>query len=206
MGSLYRTGYFFFALAYCGSNLLAIARLFKVGRLLLSAHAVARFHAPCPNHRPTTTRRHTQRSAGAALAMRWLRDFPSRRAPTLAACCRVGAASRCSSRAHAPPMRACPAACPSHSACAEACLLSISPPLSPGPHPDSLLHMLESYGPEAFAAALAGDCDTPELVWTHRMRLQRLVPQVGVGVVWGWGGPTRAARAVRPVASTRCDS
>ena len=37
--------------------------------------------------------------------------------------------------------------------------------------------MLESYGPAAFAAALAGDADTPELVWTHAMRMQRLVPQ-----------------------------
>ena len=44
--------------------------------------------------------------------------------------------------------------------------------------PESLLHVLDSYGPGAFAAALAGDSDTPELVWTHRMRAQRLVPQV----------------------------
>ena len=43
---------------------------------------------------------------------------------------------------------------------------------------ESLLYQLESYGPEAFAAALVGDSDTPELIWTHRMRGQRLVPQV----------------------------
>jgi DnaJ family protein C protein 13 len=44
--------------------------------------------------------------------------------------------------------------------------------------PESLLHMLESYGPDAFAAALAGDAETPELVWTAGMRGQRLVPQM----------------------------
>lgn len=44
--------------------------------------------------------------------------------------------------------------------------------------PESLLYSLESYGPEAFATALAGDADTPELIWTHRMRGQRLVPQM----------------------------
>ena len=44
--------------------------------------------------------------------------------------------------------------------------------------PESLLHVLTSYGAGAFAAALCGDADTPELVWTHCMRAQRLVPQV----------------------------
>jgi DnaJ family protein C protein 13 len=44
--------------------------------------------------------------------------------------------------------------------------------------PESLLHMLESYGPGVFAEALAGDHDTPELVWTHAMRGGRLVPAV----------------------------
>ena len=37
--------------------------------------------------------------------------------------------------------------------------------------------MLHTSGPAAWAAAMAGDSDTPELVWTHRMRGQRLVPQ-----------------------------
>ena len=44
--------------------------------------------------------------------------------------------------------------------------------------PESLLYVLHTAGPAAFAAALAGDSDTPELLWTHRMRGQRLVPQV----------------------------
>ncbi len=43
--------------------------------------------------------------------------------------------------------------------------------------PESLLYVLQTGGPGAFAAALAGDADTPELIWTHRMRGQRLVPQ-----------------------------
>lgn len=42
----------------------------------------------------------------------------------------------------------------------------------------SLIFCLEEKGPEAFARALVGDSDTPELIWTHSMRLQRLVPQV----------------------------
>eukprot|EP00882_Tetradesmus_deserticola_P011484 GHRQ01012150.1.p1 GENE.GHRQ01012150.1~~GHRQ01012150.1.p1 ORF type:complete len:544 (+),score=279.40 GHRQ01012150.1:121-1632(+) len=42
--------------------------------------------------------------------------------------------------------------------------------------PESLLHMLESYGPGVFAAALAGDHNTPEIVWTAGMRQQRLIP------------------------------
>ena len=44
--------------------------------------------------------------------------------------------------------------------------------------PESLLYVLHTGGPAAFAAAMAGDNDTPELIWTHRMRGQRLVPQV----------------------------
>ncbi|KAF8069423.1 GRV2 [Scenedesmus sp. PABB004] len=42
--------------------------------------------------------------------------------------------------------------------------------------PESLLHLLESYGGGVFAAALAGDHDTPEVVWTAAMRQQRLIP------------------------------
>ncbi|WIA10346.1 hypothetical protein OEZ85_010538 [Tetradesmus obliquus] len=42
--------------------------------------------------------------------------------------------------------------------------------------PESLLHMLESYGPGVFAAALAGDHATPEIIWTAGMRQQRLIP------------------------------
>lgn len=44
--------------------------------------------------------------------------------------------------------------------------------------PESLLHMLESYGPGVFAAALAGDHNTPEIIWTASMRQQRLIPAV----------------------------
>ena len=44
--------------------------------------------------------------------------------------------------------------------------------------PESLLYVLTSSGPQAFAAAMVGDSDTPELVWTHLMRAQRLVPQM----------------------------
>jgi hypothetical protein len=42
--------------------------------------------------------------------------------------------------------------------------------------PESLLHMLESYGPGVFAAALSGNHNTPEIVWTAAMRQQRLIP------------------------------
>ncbi len=44
--------------------------------------------------------------------------------------------------------------------------------------PESLLYVLTTSGPQAFAAAMVGDSDSPELVWTHRMRAQRLVPQM----------------------------
>ncbi|CAD7701733.1 unnamed protein product, partial [Ostreobium quekettii] len=44
--------------------------------------------------------------------------------------------------------------------------------------PESLLYVLETHGPEAFADAMVSDGDTPELVWTHRMRRNRLVPQM----------------------------
>ena len=44
--------------------------------------------------------------------------------------------------------------------------------------PESLLYVLTTGGAGAFAAALVADSDTPELVWTHRMRAQVLVPQV----------------------------
>ncbi len=49
--------------------------------------------------------------------------------------------------------------------------------------PEALLHMLASYGAGAFAAALVGDSDTPELIWTHRMRAQRLVPEARTATV-----------------------
>ena len=49
--------------------------------------------------------------------------------------------------------------------------------------PESLLHILESYGPGALATGLASDSDTPELIWTHKMRAQRLVPQVELVII-----------------------
>ncbi|KAG2494521.1 hypothetical protein HYH03_007288 [Edaphochlamys debaryana] len=42
--------------------------------------------------------------------------------------------------------------------------------------PQSLLHALEAGGAAAFARALTGDHDTPELIWTHAMRRTRLLP------------------------------
>lgn len=99
---LYSTGTFFFALAYCGSNLLQVAELFK------ATHLVQHWQGPQPS------------TAGLSLAQR-----------------------------------------------------SILGPLLP----ESLLYVLETHGPAAFAATLVADSDTPELVWTHEMRGQ-LVAQV----------------------------
>ena len=50
--------------------------------------------------------------------------------------------------------------------------------------PESLLYVLTTSGAGAFAAAMVEDTDSPELVWTHRMRAERLVPQVGVNVTF----------------------
>ena len=44
--------------------------------------------------------------------------------------------------------------------------------------PPGLLHVLSRRGGGAFAAALAGDTDDPELVWTSGMRATRLLPQL----------------------------
>lgn len=44
--------------------------------------------------------------------------------------------------------------------------------------PESLLFVLDSYGPNAFAKALVGECDSPELIWTTAMRTGRLIPQM----------------------------
>lgn len=48
--------------------------------------------------------------------------------------------------------------------------------------PESLLYVLTTSGAGAFSEALIADADTPELVWTHRMRAQVLVPQVRDGL------------------------
>ncbi|KAG0618514.1 hypothetical protein M758_4G070400 [Ceratodon purpureus] len=44
--------------------------------------------------------------------------------------------------------------------------------------PESLLYVLERSGPSAFAAGLVADSDTPEIIWTHKMRGERLIDQV----------------------------
>ncbi|XP_050125282.1 dnaJ homolog subfamily C GRV2-like isoform X3 [Malus sylvestris] len=44
--------------------------------------------------------------------------------------------------------------------------------------PASLLYVLERSGPAAFAAAMVSDSDTPEIIWTHKMRAENLIRQV----------------------------
>lgn len=44
--------------------------------------------------------------------------------------------------------------------------------------PESLLYVLERTGPAAFAAAMVSDSDTPEIIWTHKMRAENLIRQV----------------------------
>ncbi|GFP82733.1 Dnaj homolog subfamily c grv2 [Phtheirospermum japonicum] len=44
--------------------------------------------------------------------------------------------------------------------------------------PESLLYVLERSGPVSFAAAMISDSDTPEIIWTHKMRAENLICQV----------------------------
>ncbi|KAF8728194.1 hypothetical protein HU200_018782 [Digitaria exilis] len=44
--------------------------------------------------------------------------------------------------------------------------------------PESLLYVLERSGPSAFAGAMVSDSDTPEIIWTHKMRAGNLIHQV----------------------------
>ncbi|TYJ29378.1 hypothetical protein E1A91_A06G065500v1 [Gossypium mustelinum] len=44
--------------------------------------------------------------------------------------------------------------------------------------PASLLYVLERSGPLAFAAAMVSESDTPEIIWTHKMRAENLIRQV----------------------------
>ncbi|XP_074576518.1 dnaJ homolog subfamily C GRV2-like [Curcuma longa] len=44
--------------------------------------------------------------------------------------------------------------------------------------PESLLYVLERSGPSAFAAAMISDSDTPEIIWTYKMRAENLIRQV----------------------------
>ncbi|GMH45130.1 hypothetical protein BSKO_13087 [Bryopsis sp. KO-2023] len=101
---LYLTGVFFFCLAYCGSNLVEVANLFKV------SHLNQFFRGE-----------EDSSTAGMPLYKRsYLGDIL----------------------------------------------------------PESLLYVLETHGPEAFGRAMVSDADTPEVIWTHNMRGQRLVTQM----------------------------
>ncbi|XP_047308725.1 dnaJ homolog subfamily C GRV2-like [Impatiens glandulifera] len=44
--------------------------------------------------------------------------------------------------------------------------------------PESLLYVLDRSGPAAFAAAMVADSDTPEIIWTYKMRAENLIRQV----------------------------
>ncbi|KAJ4802760.1 DnaJ subfamily C GRV2 [Rhynchospora pubera] len=44
--------------------------------------------------------------------------------------------------------------------------------------PESLLYVLERSGPATFASAMVSDSDTPEIIWTHKMRAENLIRQV----------------------------
>lgn len=50
--------------------------------------------------------------------------------------------------------------------------------------PESLLYVLERSGPAAFAAAMVSDSDTPEIIWTHKMRAENLIRQVLQTLQW----------------------
>ncbi|KAK6156489.1 hypothetical protein DH2020_010737 [Rehmannia glutinosa] len=43
--------------------------------------------------------------------------------------------------------------------------------------PESLLYVLERSGPVSFAAAMVSDSDTPEIIWTHKMRAENIICQ-----------------------------
>ena len=44
--------------------------------------------------------------------------------------------------------------------------------------PESLMYMLDTYGPARFATAFIADVQSPELIWTHAMRQEVLIPHV----------------------------
>ncbi|KAG5088857.1 hypothetical protein JHK86_001469 [Glycine max] len=72
--------------------------------------------------------------------------------------------------------------CPSSISWWEETAVSISLPLAKrsvlgGLLPKSLLYVLERSGPAAFAAAMVSDSDTPEIIWTHKMRAENLIRQ-----------------------------
>lgn len=105
LARLYRTGAFYFALAYPGSNLLSIAELFAV------THMHQAFHG----------------GGEAAVSL----SLPLAKRSVLG-----------------------------------------------GLLPESLLYVLECSGPTAFATAIVSDSDTPEIIWTQKMRAENLICQV----------------------------
>jgi hypothetical protein len=68
--------------------------------------------------------------------------------------------------------------------------------------PESLLYVIETRGADAFASALAGDSDTPEVVWTGEMRGSQLVPallQVRAACRPETGGAAAGVAALQPM-------
>lgn len=49
--------------------------------------------------------------------------------------------------------------------------------------PESLLYVLERKGPAAFASSMVEDSDNPEIIWTHKMRGERLIDQVSFSIL-----------------------
>ena len=152
LAALYQTGVFYFALAYCGSNLIEMARLFHVRPSPVSARL------------PDTETPVTWELA--LLHACWTQcGFSSE-------CCFFGSlwvqVLRLLQASHLSQQGRLSA--PGLGLLAQQSFLG-------GLLPESLLYVLTTQGPEAFAAAMVGDVDNPELIWTHRMRGQRLVPQ-----------------------------
>lgn len=68
--------------------------------------------------------------------------------------------------------------------------------------PESLLYVLEKSGAQAFAAAMVADSDTPEIIWTHKMRSERLIHQVSGHMI---GSNIRASSWQASRFSLRCE-
>jgi len=159
LGGLAQTGALFFALAYCGSNLTELARLLQ---------ARARRSRP----RAPTRRARLNKAFELCVGGR-----PCLREPLRLRCIPWSGGWAVGGAAHGVRAQVAHLAQRAGSgAGGEGGGLAARSALG-GLVPEALLHMLASYGAGAFAAALVGDSDTPELIWTHRMRAQRLVPE-----------------------------